>query len=385
MRLLPLVILSLLLLPLPAAAAGESPPVTTRNLLPGWLGQLRDYAPVLQAGVEALAMVDSAAAAPAALPAIRAVQEGDNAIRATARAMEAGRYYADDILSRSEVVQAMQSLPVGRYHAERARILRAGCFGDVALFLALTNREGQFTAEQAAAPVSDAERATLAQMQEVNSLLAAVRTEPDGERAGEKLKPLVRAISAALPGLNPAALCEAERLRQETDSHLARIVNRDLLGSRLLEALVLQPGCYTAGAFMTKRGEFELNTLIEHPFEPGADWPSCKQRCGEFRAAHAEAVAAFCKANGLEGGDGTTPETAIHLPRQLFPAERRALMMRFGREVLRERFVPFIGWTVHERLDGRACTCVAGDAGRTGDRNHNQDRNILVPFYFLLP
>ncbi len=390
MRFSSLLCLSLALMPALAAdrsgpATGTPSAIPAQQLLTSWLGLLRDYVPVLRAGVESLAAVDSADKAEAALPAIRAVQQGDNAIRTAARAMEAQRFYPDDFLWREDVRQAMQQLPVGRYHAERARLLRSGCYGHMGLFLALTGREGRFSPEQAAAPISEAERTTLAQMEEVNRFLAAVQTEADSRRAGEHLLPLVREISAALPAMNPAALCEAERLRQETDSHIARVQNNYLLESRLLEALLLQAGSYLADSLMTARGEQATLALVEHPFKIVSEWPSASQRCREYRAAHAEAAAAFYAANGMAGGDASTPDKAVRLPEGLHPAEQRALLRRFGREVLGESSVPFIGGPVRERRDGGTCLYAAGHAGRTGDNNYCHDKAILVPFYFLIP
>ncbi len=386
MRLYPLLFLCLLpaLADVPAApaACGEPAPAASRDLLADWLGLLRGYAPVLHAGVEALAAVDGADKAQAALPAIRAVQAGDDAIRTASRALEAARCFAEDFMDEPEVMLAVQSLPVGRYHAERARILRAGCYGDVALYLALTGQEGRFSPGQVAAPISGAERAALARVQEVNRLLAAVRLESDSRKAGEKLLPLVREISAALPAMNPAALCEAERLRQETDSHLARMAEGNLFESRMFDALLLQPGSYLADSVLNTQNEVKVQFLARHPHPSLEIWPTAKQLMDTFRAAHAGAVAAFCGANGLGGGDGASPETPILLPAGLHPAERRALLRRFGREVLGDKFVPVLGENVANPPDGRVFTYVAGNAGRTGDWRFNEDQTVLVPFYF---
>ncbi len=394
MRLFSLFLISLSLLPgLAAAEAERSGPATGRpaatpaqQQLADWIGQLRAYAPVLHTGAARLAALHEPGQVDAALPAIRAVQAGDDALREAARSIEALHFYTDDFVWRDDFEQAMQTLPIGRYHAERARILRAGCYGRLDLYLALTNQEGRFTPEQLAAPLSEAERATLEQAMEVNRLLSAVRTRLDGRKAGEKLMPLVRDISAALPGMNPAALCEMERLRQETDSQLARITSNYLLSSRLLDAMLLQKGSYLADSLMTSGGRFATLSLVIHPGDMSADWPAAKKRLEEFRAAHAEAAAAFFKAHNMTGGDATSPNRAVALPAGLHPAEQRQLLQEFGREVLGESFVPFLDPTpVRERKDGRACTYVAGNAGATGDSNFNGDQTILVPYYFLLP
>lgn len=330
----------------------------------------------------ALQASTDSASADAAAAAITAVSQAEEAVKAAAGKLTEAGLGVSRLYSEGDLAKAVSSLPIAAYNADIQSALAAGCHGSVKLYLAITEDTRPYTAEQLQAELSEQERADLKEIEQVFGAMKEVCPNSHWRPLEDEF---VRRFDASLPAAErlqqrPLTAMLLHRLLEQYTVELYTLCNHNFHNNGDMEdRFVLHPQNYI-GQWYSQRalsGYFygHADSLDRNSATPRgkAIWDAAAPKLTELRRKY-----------DLGPGDGRTRETAFDIPADIKPADYKKFINDVTRELFGER-------ALHSELlwssvgtNGRRVVHGLILVGRPGNRNRNNDSNIIMPCYFNL-
>ncbi|MBQ7022440.1 MAG: hypothetical protein IJN29_02595 [Akkermansia sp.] len=371
---------TILLLPAVCCMATAQQPSTIEQ----FCAEAATFADTLTKALETLQKIENKEQADAAVPAILTVHEGQARMRKVATGHELPQLWR-----KADVRLALRSIPAPQFTAAVRATQANGCYGSVKLYLALHNRLNEFTEEQINAPISEADAATLREVEACFTGVADIMA--NSWYIDKYYANFLQHLKAATPGVpalqqTPAA---AMRYAQLVEKHrpMAEEFRKQRFRNRgeVEEHLVLQDNNFYS-ALYTKESRlryFENGKFNDNPqfFVMHAE----KQLHDRVWAQYEAAILAAAAKRGLTGGKGRDVRTAFELPANLKINEVEEYVNSFAQEVFGERYTYSDAKPRISRNSGRYVVQALGIAGRPGDKNVNNDSIQVIPIYFNLP
>ena len=298
-----------------AAMAQQKAPLPYAEQLTVFQAQAEQMSQALYAANAALeAAKDTATADAAALP-VQAVHEQHAQMAPAAQALERAGDTVTDLYGKGKLRQSLRRMPIGRFNDLSNELLGNACHGSVHLYLALTNCRAQFSDAQIAAPLSEADAATLRTVEEIFDLLRRNTNPREWKTEQDFADKLFSLIDKAQPGIaalqqSPVALMHFDALCVTARPHLQLLYERSFyeLGD-LEERLMRKPDNFLATLYSDYYRRTYFDRRAHH-----TNHPSIRNLVQRRWEAAAPALAEFRKKYDLGKGDGRTPETAFTFP-----------------------------------------------------------------------
>lgn len=358
----------------------EAEPLTEaqKELAAGFHAALPELISALHAATAELSKLRDTAGADAAATAIRRVSAAEAQVMAAAEKLTSSGASVDSLYHEAELARALSSIPSAAYNKQVQQVLAAGCHGSVRLYLALAEDTTTYTAEQLAAQLTPADRADLQQIEDVLKQLREISPVSHWRPLEDAF---VQSFDASLPAAvrleqKPLTAMLLRRLLEQYGEHLFELCQHSFHSNGdLEERFVLHPENYI-GRYYSQRA------LLQYFRFRGQEWNSeLYHRLGKpLWEAAAPRLADFRKKYDLGKGDGRTPETAFDIPEGV--TDYKEFVNTFTREVFGERHLYCEFRYGDIAPNGRLVIYGLVNAGRTGNRNMNNDPIIAMPCYF---
>lgn len=344
-----------------------------------------EFAATLNTALETLQQIDSREEADAAVPAILAVHEGQERMRRLAKGHELPKLWQE-----SDVRLALRSIPAPQF-TEAVRAEQAGgCHGSVRLFLALHNRLSEFTEEQMEAPLSEADAATL---REVEACFNGAKDVLENYWYMDKYYIIfLQHLKAAAPGVpalqkSPAA---AMRYAQLVEQHrpVAEEFRRNHFRNRgeVEEQLIVEGNNFYTDLYTEEScRRYFASGQITVDYDVSSAMYAEQQLQNRVWTQYEPAILAAAAKRGLTGGNGRNAKTAFELPPELERSKVQEYVNDFAREVFGERFAHSDARPKLSRATGRYVVQAVGIAGRPKDKNVNNDKVQVIAVMFNMP
>lgn len=300
--------------------------------LAAFRAQAEQLGKALYAANAALEAAQETAGAHAAAPLVLAVHAENARMSTVTRELEQAGATVTELFSKGKLRQTLRHLPIGRFNELRDELLSKKCHGSVQLYLALTNRNAQFSEAQVAAPLNETQSATLRTVSEVFDLL---RNNTDMRRwktEAEFDRKLLALIDKAQPGIeglqqNPTALMQFDALVVSARPELQLLYERNFyeLGD-LEERLMRRPDNFFAELYSDYYRKTYFASRYHH-----SNNPSIHKLIQSRWEAAAPTLAEFRKKHNLGEGDGRTPETAFSFPPHINRSNYLEFLNEFSR------------------------------------------------------
>lgn len=340
---------------------------------------------VLYAANTALAAATDRPSADAAAPLVQEVHAAHTHMTTAARELEQAGATVTELYGKGKLRQSLRHLPIGHYNELRDEQLSKKCHGSVRLYIALTDRGAQFNEAQIAAPLNEAQSATLQTMAELFELLRRNTNMREWKTEADFDSKLLALIDKAQPGIdelqqNPTALMQFDALVIAARPSLQLLYERNFyeLGD-LEERLMRRPDNFFTALYSDYYRQTYFDRRAHH-----TNHPSIHKLVRSRWDAAAPALAEFRQKYDLGKGDGRTPETAFTFPPHINRSNYVAFLNEFAQSVFGEDALYVQApKTAEQNKFGKRIVRALAYGGRLPEPHLNEIH--LINCYFYLP
>ncbi len=327
--------------------------------------------------VIALVEVKDTHTAQAAAPAVQNMRQAEKALKEAISTAEQRGITPGGLYMARRFGAHVRRMPIQAFNEQLLRILQANCFDCPELFLALTDNNKPFSPEAIAAPINEADTATL---QELEAFYTRATRYKNGFTMPEMLQQ-VDALQAKVDVLANTPRAAMKRTCLE-ERYKRRLIWEGGVTGDFEERCILRPDNFLANLF-TNEYRKRYFCRRSNKYNQTADSTRLQEEAME---RHKESFAAACRKYCTGSGDGRTPQTALHL-KQARRDTCTEIINQFSREAFGADYVfsdPQEGRV--SDVYGRPIVRALAIAGRSNHKNKDIDTPyILLTIYFYYP